>query len=318
VADVICLGILVADVVAKPVAEYPGRGRLVLVEQMELHSGGCAANTGIALARLGVATSVIGKVGRDSFGDFVVGELERHGVDASGVLRDDQAQTAATMVMVHPDAERSFVHCAGANATLTAAEIDTERFRGARFLHVAGSLLMPAFDGEPTAEVLRRAREMGLVTSLDTVWDSRGRWMAAIRPCLPHLDLCMPSIEEARELTGRDAPGEVAAALAGEGARTVVLKMGEAGCYVRSPEGEFALPAFAVDAVDALGAGDCFAAGFLAGRLRGWDLARAARFACAVGAMCVTALGATAGVGGFERTLEFERVSRTRSEASRR
>jgi sugar/nucleoside kinase (ribokinase family) len=316
-AEVICLGILVADVVAKPVGSYPERGRLVLVDQMELHSGGCAANTGIALARLGINTAVIGKVGRDGFGDFMVDELTRHGVDASGVLRDDHAHTSGTMVLVHPDAERSFIHYTGANATLTAPEIDTSRFSGARVLHVAGALLMPAFDGPPTAELLRRAREMGLFTSLDTVWDSRGRWMAAIRPCLPHLDLCNPSIEEARELTGRHPPAEVAAALADAGARTVVLKMGAEGCYVRSPDGEFAVPAYAVSAVDALGAGDCFAAGFLAGIVRGWDLERAARFACAVGAMCVTALGATTGIASLDDTLAFQRAATTRQGVGR-
>src|SRR5206468_1284852 len=144
--------------------------------------GGCAANTGIALARLGVATSVIGKVGRDGFGQFLVDTLTHHGVDAGGVLRDEHVHTSATMVMVHPDAERSFVHYPGANATLTADELHPGRFGGARILHVAGALLMPAFDGEPTANVLREARGKGLYTSLDTVWDSRGRWMAAIRP----------------------------------------------------------------------------------------------------------------------------------------
>jgi sugar/nucleoside kinase (ribokinase family) len=172
---------------------------------------------------------------------------------------------------------------------------------------------MPAFDGEPAAGVLRQARAMGLYTSLDTVWDSRGRWMEAVAPCLPHLDLCIPSIEEARQLTGRHTPADVAAALAGGGARTVVLKMGEGGCYVHSAEGGFAVPAFSVQAVDALGAGDCFAAGFLAGLVHGWDLKRTARFACAVGAMCVTALGATTGVVGLDQTLAFERRTPTRS-----
>jgi sugar/nucleoside kinase (ribokinase family) len=310
--EVVCLGILVADVVARPVTRYPDRGRLVLVDQMELHSGGCAANTGIALARLGVSTAVIGKVGRDGFGDFLIGELAQHGIETGSVLRDEHAHTSATMVMVHPDAERSFVHYPGANATLSAGEIDVEGLRGARVLHVAGALLMPALDGAPTAGVLRRAREMGVLTSLDTVWDSRGRWMSAVAPCLPHLDYCLPSIEEARQLTGRDAPADVAAALADGGARTIVLKMGEAGCHVRSPDGEFTVPAYDVAAVDALGAGDCFDAGFLAGVVLGWDLERTARFACAVGAMCVTALGATSGVAGLDASLAFEQQARTR------
>jgi sugar/nucleoside kinase (ribokinase family) len=117
----------------------------------------------------------------------------------------------------------------------------------------------------------------------------------------------IPSIEEARQLTRRDDPAGVAQALLDGGARTVVLKMGEAGCYVRTAETAFSVPAYQVDAVDALGAGDAFAAGFLAGLARGWDLEQTARFACAVGAQCVTALGATTGVCSMEETLEFQR-----------
>ncbi|HLV80349.1 MAG TPA: PfkB family carbohydrate kinase, partial [Chthonomonadaceae bacterium] len=89
------------------------------------------------------------------------------------------------------------------------------------------------------------------------------------------------------------------------------LKLGERGCYIRAAEGtEITLPALPVQAVDALGAGDAFVAGFLAGVARGWDLERCARFANAVGACCVTALGATTGIKSFAETLAFlERLS---------
>src|SRR5262249_30295958 len=108
-------------------------------------------------------------------------------------------------------------------------------------------------------------------------------------------------------------PEAIAQALLDGGARTVVLKMGESGCYVRTADAAFTVPAYRVDAVDALGAGDAFAAGFLAGLARGWDLEETARFACAVGAMCVTALGATTGVGSMEETLSFQRSAIRRS-----
>jgi sugar/nucleoside kinase (ribokinase family) len=307
-ADVVCVGILVADIVGQPVDEYPERGKLALVPRMELHPGGCAANTGIALGKLGIPTRVVGRVGRDGFGDFMVRELERHGVDAAGVARDATANTSATMVTVHSDAERSFIHYRGANAELTDVDVTPALLAGARLLHVAGSLLMPRFDGEPTARVLADARRRGLVTCLDTCWDAQGRWMKVLAPCLPHVDHFVPSIEEAREITGRQAPESVAAALIDAGVGTVVLKMGENGCYVRSRDDRFSLPALKVDAVDALGAGDAFAAGYIAGLVQGWDLERAARFATAVGATCVTALGATTGVRSLQETLDFLRA----------
>jgi sugar/nucleoside kinase (ribokinase family) len=90
---------------------------------------------------------------------------------------------------------------------------------------------------------------------------------------------------------------------------TVVLKLGEIGCYLRSRERAFALPALPVRAVDALGAGDAFAAGYITGLIHGWDLERTARFATAVGATCVTALGATTGVRSLAETLDFLRTT---------
>ncbi|MGQ9625899.1 MAG: carbohydrate kinase family protein [Anaerolineae bacterium] len=304
-ADIFCLGIMVADVVARPLMELPQRGRLTLVDEMELHTGGCAVNTGIALSKLGIPAGVMGMVGQDGFGDFVISELKKYGLNTAGVRRTSKANTSATMVMVDPDGERRFVHYIGANAELMEEDVDLELLRGAKILHVAGSLVMPKIDGQPTANILRRAKEMGLTTCLDTVWDAKGRWMELIAPCLPHTDYFLPSLEEARMLAGRHSPPEVADVFLSCGVKVVGLKMGEAGCYIKTATEELKLPAYEVKAVDATGAGDCFVAGFLTGIVKGWDLERTGRFANAAGAMCVTAIGATTGVRSLEETLIF-------------
>jgi sugar/nucleoside kinase (ribokinase family) len=304
-ADVTCLGILVADLVGKPVEEYPERGKLVLVDQLELHSGGCAASTGVALAKIGIKAGMIGKVGSDGLGDFMVGVLEKHGIDSRGVVRDPKAGTSGTMVMVHADGERSFIHYLGANATLTEDDVDFDLLKGTKILHVAGSFLMTAFDGEPTARVLKRAQGLGIITTLDTAWDSKGRWMSLLAPCLPYVDYAVPSIEEARMVTGKHDPADVAKVLMDHGVKVAGLKMGEEGCYIRSADEEIRIPKYDVEAIDALGAGDCFAAGFLTGILHGWDLEKTGRFANAVGACCVQALGATTGVRSLEDTIAF-------------
>jgi sugar/nucleoside kinase (ribokinase family) len=305
--EVTCVGIVVADVVGKPIDALPPRGRLALVERMELHSGGCAANTGIGLAKLGIDTALIGKVGEDGFGDFLVNRFEKFGIDAGGVARDPENATAATMVLVHGDGERSFLHYLGANATFSLEDVDWPRINSSKIVHIAGALVMPKMDGMPTAELLRKAREAGAQTAFDTVWDATGAWMQKVAPCLPYVDYLLPSFEEARMLAGgRDDPADVAKFLLDAGAQVIGLKLGEGGCYVHAADGtKFTLPIFPVQAVDALGAGDAFVAGFLAGIVRGWDLERSARFANAVGASCVTALGATTGVKSFDETLEF-------------
>lgn len=315
--DVTCVGILVADVVGKPIDALPERGKLALVDRMELHSGGCAANTGVGLAKLGVRTAVIGNVGEDGFGDFLIRVLEKNGIDAGGVARDPNEATSSTMVLVHGDGERSFLHYYGANATLSLDAIDFERVRASKILHIAGALVMTALDGPPTAELLRRAREAGVTTSLDTVWDARGAWMTKVGPCLPYVDYFLPSFEEARMLAGGlDDPADVAQFLIDAGVKVVALKMGERGSYVRSADGAaFSVPILRVPLVDGLGSGDAYVAGFLAGVLRGWDLEQCARFATGVGACCVTALGATTGVRSFEETVAFiEEHGASRSE----
>jgi sugar/nucleoside kinase (ribokinase family) len=307
VNEVTCLGILVADVVGKPIDTLPARGRLSLVDRMELHSGGCAANTGVGLAKLGVKTAIVGKVGSDGFGDFLISQFDQVGIDTRGICRDQTAATSATMVLVHGDGERSFIHYLGANATLTAADLDLESLFDTQILHVAGALVMPGIDGEPTAKVLADARKKGVVTALDTVWDATGAWNSKLAPCLQHTDYFLPSYEEARMIAGGiEDPDDVAKFLIDSGVKCVGLKMGEKGCLFRTFSGDtFRLPILPVNAIDALGAGDAFVAGFLAGLVRGWDLEGCARFAVAVGASCVTALGATTGVKTFDETVNF-------------
>ena len=303
--QVACLGIMVADVVARPVMHLPERGRLTLVDQMELHTGGCATNTGISLAKLGVEVGVLGAVGEDGFGDFILEQLHRHGVDSRGVRRKADANTSATMVMVDPDGERRFLHYLGANAKLVEADVDLGLLEGARILHIAGALVLPGIDGEPTARILRRAKEMGLTTSFDTVWDAQGQWMRLVEPCLPYVDVMLPSLAEARMITGEQDPRDVAEVFMSYGVDIVGLKMGELGSYVRQGDRELWLPAYAIEPVDATGAGDAYVAGFLTGLVQGWDLEQMARFANAVGALCVTAMGATTAVRSLEETLQF-------------
>ncbi len=307
--DVTCIGGLVADVVGKPIDSLPQKGKLSLVDRMELHTGGNAASTGVALAKLGVKTAVIGKVGKDGFGDFIIDRMALAGVDVRSVVRDPENATSATMVMVHSDGERSFVHYFGANAALSQGDIDLDLMRASKIFHIAGAFLLPALDGEPSAQLLKTAREAGITTSFDTAWDSRGNWMRLVAPCLPYVDYFLPSYEEAKMLAGgREDLQDVAQFLIDAGAEVVGLKLGEKGVYVRSKSGEeITLPALPVTAIDALGAGDSFVAGFLTGLVRGWNIEQCARFANGVGACCVTALGATTGIVGFDETLAFLR-----------
>jgi len=234
--------------------------------------------------------------------------LQEARVDTSGMVRDPRVTTSTTAVLVSPDGERSFLHYFGGNAAMSENDVDYDIIGRAKILHVAAAFLVPGLDGEPMARILARAREMGITTCLDTAWDAEGRWMNLVEPCLHHVDLFVPNLEEAQRLSGKVEPPEIAEFFQRYGIKTIAIKRGKRGCYVRSAEGEFTVPAFPVKSVvDTLGAGDAFVAGLLAGLRRGWGIERACRLANAVGACCVSARGAS-GIRSFEETVRMYNV----------
>lgn len=302
--DVTCVGVLVADVIVRSVDAWPERGRLVQAESIEVHSGGIAHTTGVTLAKLGVPTAVVGRVGADLLGTYLIDVLRGHGIEVH-VPRENDVGTSMTVVLVTSNGERSFLHFPGANARLDPHDVPDALIARSRIVHLGGYFLLPAMDGDPAAAMLRRAKGAGCRTSLDTAWDAHSRWMSTLAPCLPHLDLLFGNQDELGRVTDTDNPARIAAELRQRGAGTVAVKLGEDGAYVDGETWQGRVPAFSVDVVDTTGAGDAFCGGFLAGLLAGWDLQRTTRFANAVGAMCVTAVGGSSGIRNMAETLRF-------------
>ncbi len=304
-ADVVCLGILVADIWGRPVDEWPRRGTLGVIDEISIGVGGCAANSGTDLARLGVDVAVMGCLGEDPFADFVLERLSGDNIDVSGITRTTAAGTSSTLVLIDSGGERTFLHYFGANAHVKTNELDMDKIKGAKVLHLAGALLMPGFDGEPQAQVLAAAQAAGVRTCVDVVWDDTGRWMELVAPLLPYTDFFLPSLSEAQQLTGLKQPEDVAGALLDTGVEVVALTMGEKGCYVRAADAELRLPAYPVEVVDGTGAGDAFAAGFIYGYLHEWDLERTVKFASAMGSLATTAAGTTGGIHDYGQIIDF-------------
>lgn len=293
--DIAVLGNFVVDLIGKPIDRLPERGRLAIIDTFETHAGGNGPNTAGALGKLGAEVAVIGRVGDDLYGRFLLEKLEGWGVHTETVSRDPDATTGVTLVPVDSSGERSFIHQYGANGVFGPEHVPWDRLTGARHFHFGGFFVLPRFNGAAAAEVLSEARRRGMSTSLDVCWDRDGRWMENLRPCLRYVDYCMPSEEEARQLTGETEPERMAAALLEAGARAAVIKLGDRGCLYADREG-WPVPAFQVDARDTTGAGDCFIGGFLYGLLQGWEIDRRLRFANACGARSVQAVGGVTGL----------------------
>ncbi len=256
-----------------------------------LGPGGNSINTAIALARLGVSVRVAAAIGDDRFGQFIRDRVRAEGIDDAGLVTLPGAKTSTSIVLVETTGERRFLHLRGVSAFFSGGNLDWGQVEGSRIFHYASAFAIPAFDETSLEPALKRAHELGCLTSMNICWDVRGRWLKAVQSALAHTDFIFPNRDEGRELTGESEPAAIAAWLRGLGVKTVIVKLGAAGCYVESPQGSFTSPGFAVQPVDTTGAGDCFAAGFLAAICRGQALTLAARHANATGALATLGLG---------------------------
>jgi len=303
--ELVSVGLACADVVARPVDALPERGKLTLIPQLEIHLGGLAGVTAAVYSALGGRAAFIGALGTDGFGDFVCGALASRGVDMSHVKRVDDRGTAATVVLVSNDGERSFLHHAGCSQSLVEEDMDYTFLRQVRHLHWGGPAVTAGLDGPPMGRVLEQAKKLGLTTSMDTCYDGAGEWLPRIEPALPHLDIVMSSLEEAQQYTGCREPEAIADFYREYGPDTVMVKLGEQGMFVKDGKTTVSLPAHRVDVRDTTGAGDAACSGFLYGYLRGWDTARSTRFANAVGGLTVQVMGGAEGVHSMEEVVAF-------------
>ena len=307
-ADIACVGIMVADVMVKPVKALPKRGLLEPVDMISLHTGGNAMTAAININTMGLSSAVVGRVGCDSFGDFLVDTLEKKGIDTKNVSRDENAQTSSSVLFISEDGERSFFHCVGANGTFRMKDIDWSEIDKAKIIFVTGVFLLDAFDRYDLTEFLKKCREMGKTTVVDVCWDSKGRWSEIISPAMPYIDIFLPSIDEAREIAGKESPEDCAKVFFEQGAGKVIIKLGGDGCYVQENENEpgVILPCCkGVTAVDTTGAGDSFCSGFLAAYSKGKSFIDCAKFGNATGALCVTSTGATTGMRSYDEVEKF-------------
>jgi sugar/nucleoside kinase (ribokinase family) len=306
--DCVVCGTCVADILVRPVplAEPVGGGRLFHVEPIEATTGGIVCNTGIAMRRLGMRIAAAGLVGADPWGDLVRSRLSAEGIDTSALNPHPSRATSTTAVLIDPGGERSFAHHVGAPAALDLAFVRSlvPHWQRSRVALVGYFGLLPAL--EPAmADALAAIRGAGCLVALETAGD--GGSLAELLPALPHVDVYVPSLDEATRQTALHAPREIVACYRDHGGAGILgVKLGTRGVLLSPTAGEFidipCVPAPGPVA-DTTGAGDSFLAGLLTGILRGMPLREAGALGAATAACCVTGRGAVAGLRSFEDTL---------------
>lgn len=306
--NVVTVGILVADIMTFPVDESPAKGVLQNVDGIKMYSGGNAMTAAINISKLGLKSAVIGKVGSDVYGEFLIDCLKQNEIETKAVAVDESVQTSVSVVLSGSDGERSFLHCKGANAAFDIADIDFDMIENTDIVFVTGSLLLNNFDGRQTVEFLKKCKQMGKTTALDVCWDSTVDFSWIVNSAMPYIDLFMPSIDEAIMLSGEKELAKISERFLNAGAGAVIIKCGGDGCFVREGlEGDgVMIPIFKTErVVDTTGAGDSFCSGFLTALAKGNSIYDSAVFGNAVGACCVAAQGATMGTLTYDETLEF-------------
>ncbi|PKO24093.1 MAG: carbohydrate kinase family protein [Chloroflexi bacterium HGW-Chloroflexi-1] len=303
--DALCVGILVADMFAPPLPRLPYAGELLRVDDMLLSTGGCAANTGADLVRLGARVAVVGKVGNDIFADFVSRDLRAKGLDISGLCISPTTPTSRTIILPVVGEDRRYIHMIGANAELTPADVDLDLVARSNILYVGGYQLFPGFDQASLTRLFQFARQRDIKTVLDVAGVHPNEGMKPFEQVLPLTDVFLPNDDEAALITGESDPFYQAARFIECGAGTVVITLGAEGAVACTRERALRAGAFKVNVVDPSGAGDAFDAGCIIGLLEGWDLERTVEFASAIGASACTRLGTTAGVFTRPEALDF-------------
>ena len=309
--QVLCVGDMVADIFSSPLARLPEPGELVLCDRIAVFPGGNALNTAIALRRLGENVAVAGSIGDDDLGRLLLSQMQTQGLDVRGVRREPGGRTASTFILRAEGEDRRFIHSLGVAADFSGEHVSPELIPENGIMLVGGYLKLGAWDDNVLADLMREARRRNckVVLNICIARDS-GVDPQRCLLLLKHVDVFIPNEDEARILTGKTNPALQAKALNNAGAQIVVITRGGEGLFAGDGHRIVEMGIFKVNVVDPSGCGDCFAAGLLAGLLRGWDTVRTLEFASAVGALGATALGCTDGVPSFTEVEHFLQENR--------
>ncbi len=267
--------------------------------------GGAPMNTIVGAARLGVASGAITVVGEDPFGQFILYELNKNGVDTSHVKVKKGVLTTIAFVANEPKTgERSFIFYrkpwvrGTSDSALTIHDIDFEYIKNAKIMHVSGFALSQNPSRKAILAAVKYAKKEGVKVSFDPtlrldVWGSEQTIRKLYGQMLRLSDVATFSKEEASFIFGTDNPEVAAKASLKCGLNIVGIKLGVDGALLMTKDGQkFLSPAFNVKAIDTTGAGDGWNAGLLVGILKGWNLETCVTVANAVGALVVTKRGA--------------------------
>ena len=299
--EIALIGAAIVDIPLAPVGPDLFARHSTPVERIAMGAGGDALNEALALSKLGVRPLLVSVIGEDPAGDFVLNTLADAGVDASCVLREPGLDTGVNIVLVGPDGEHRFVTSRTGSLRRLGPEhvlpaLESPAFSGVKIACLASLFVSPRLTLSDMETLLGTLKARGVTLCADTTRPKNGETLRDAAPVLSKLDYFFPNRDEAAALTGKGDPEAAADALLACGVKHAVIKLGGEGCLLASADERLRVPAVpGITPVDTTGAGDTFAAGFLAALNEGRSFADCGRFACAAASLCVEGVGAVTG-----------------------
>ncbi len=302
--DILAVGELNVDLILNDLKQPPKLGKEIIAQSLDVILGSSTAIFASNISSMGASVAFIGKIGYDRFADTVLSSLKDRAVNTDFIIQTSEFKTGASIVLNYQQ-DRYMITYPGAMEQLTIDDISNQALEHASHLHFSSPFLQPGIKND-LAMLFKRAKDLGLTTSLDTQWDPLEKWDLDLATLLPLVDVFLPNAGEIISMTGiNDVTG--AAEKFVDLCKILVVKCGEDGALLFSEDQKIIGKPFNNEQViDAIGAGDSFNAGFIFKYNRGRPLSECLEFANLMGAVNTTGIG---GTGAFTDQTKIQKTA---------
>ena len=298
--DVVVVGELNVDIIMDQIESLPVIGKEIIAEKMNFTLGSSTAIFANNIATLGASVCFVGKLGLDSFGNFIKETLDKKGIDTSQIIMSSELKTGATIVLNY-DEDRANVTFPGAMDDLSLSDIKDECLAKARHLHISSIFLQKSLL-PGLSKLLTKAKALGLTTSMDPQWDPQEKWDIDLDSLMPLIDIFLPNATELVHLTHSKDLEEALAKIKKYDQSTIVIKNGHEGALLWDGKMLIHQPVFSnQNVIDAIGAGDSFDAGYIKKFLEGCTTKECLEYGALMGAINTTGHGGTSSFSSLEK-----------------
>lgn len=302
--DLLVVGELNMDLILDKVESFPELGKEKIAGDMNLTLGSSSAIFAANIARLGVKTGFCGMVGNDDFGSHIIQQLQEYHIDTSLITINKSKKTGLTAIFRH-DGDRAMVTYPGAMQYFSMSDISGQAFEKARHLHISSVFLQPGIKKD-LFKIIEQAKSQNMTVSIDPQWDPDEKWDLDIKKLVKNIDFFLPNEAEFLNFSTAATVEEGLEKLKPYAESCIVVKRGKMGATFLRDDYTRTISAYINDeAVDAIGAGDSFNAGFIYRFLNGDSIEQCIRFGNITGAVSTTKAGGTSAITSLEDVLNI-------------